>query len=236
MTSMMMLLKCRTHRRRLTRMASNTNSLRHPQWALQASLSTHRRCHLEKPAWHARTLQHNAQPATNVQPVRLLTSRSTMMTTRSSRLDRRNGRQQVIHWADLRVPTIPQHPYPSRSGLRLTFRSPLRETRHTDRSALDNRCAHLRCSRHSLVHNHQIAPRHSRASLHLLRCIMPILAQNPKAQLWVTGMDLSAHRYGHRRRDTVHHSRLWANRVPSLLRLRNNIIPDRHSHPFSLRD
>lgn len=166
MTSMMMLLKCRTRRQKLRQTASNTNFLRHPRWALPPSLSTHHRYHLEKPAWHGQTLRHSVQLATNAQPVRLSTSRLMTMTRRSSHLDRRNGRQQVIHWADLQAPTIPHRPYPSRSGLRLTFRSPLKDPRHTDHTALDSRCARLRHSRLSPERHHQLALRHSRASHH----------------------------------------------------------------------
>ena len=183
MTSMMMLLKCRT-RPRLRRTDSSRSTSRYHRWARQASPSTHHRFLPAKPAWHDPTLRHIDQPVTSARPVRLLTSRSTTM-TRSSHLARRNGRQQVIHWADPRVPTIPQRAYPSRSGLRLTFRSPLRmfrDPRHTDRSALDIRCARLR-------HNHLLPDRNHHHAPHLSPTSTPLhsnmhqFAQIRKARL-----------------------------------------------------
>ena len=181
MTSMMMLLKCRT-RRRLRRTDSSRSTL---PWVRQVSPSTRHRFLPAKSAWQDRTLRHNAQPVTSAPRVRLLTSRSTRMMTRSSHLARRNGRQQVIHWAEPRVPTIPQRAYPSRSGLRLTFRSPLRmfrDPRHTDRSALDIRCAHLRHNRLLPDRNHHHAPHPSPTSI-LLHSNMHQYVQSRKARL-----------------------------------------------------
>ena len=209
MTSMMMmLLKCRTLPR-LRRTDSSRSTSRYHRWARQASLSTHRHFLPAKPAWHDRTLRHSAQLVTSVRPVRLLTSRSTTM-TRSSQLARRNGRQQVIHRADPRVPTIPQRAYPSRSGLRLTFRSPLRifrDPRHTDRSALDSRCAHLRRSHPLPDRNHHHGPHHSPTSI-LLHRNMHQLVQSRKVRLWPMAAVLSTHRSGRRRKAMLHHSRL----------------------------